>query len=205
MTAELVTIASDLLTARINPMGAELWSLTDSDGREYMTDADPAFWTGHAPLLFPIVGSLHGGTYRLGDTSYELPRHGFARTRRFDCIEQNQGLVRFRLTDSPATRNAYPFAFVLEMAFRLEGWTLRMEATVANPGAELPSATTPPSPGRCPAVRRRKRIASPLPRTSRNRSVGSTVRPGWCCPTRGRARSRDGHLPRMRRCSRPTP
>ena len=42
---ELITIASDGLTASINPLGAELWSLTDGDGRELMTDADPRCWT----------------------------------------------------------------------------------------------------------------------------------------------------------------
>ncbi len=56
----MIEIASDALTARINPFGAELTSLRDAGGRELMTDADPAFWTGHAPLLFPIVGRAGG-------------------------------------------------------------------------------------------------------------------------------------------------
>ena len=80
----LVEIASGELVAQINPLGAELWSLTDAAGREYMTDADPAFWTGHAPLLFPIVGALNGGRYRVEGTEYALPKHGFARTSRFE-------------------------------------------------------------------------------------------------------------------------
>jgi len=80
----LIRIASDRLSAAINPLGAELWSLQDAAGREYMTDADPAFWTGHAPLLFPIVGALNGGRYRLDDTEYALLKHGFARTSWFD-------------------------------------------------------------------------------------------------------------------------
>ena len=58
---DFVTIRSDGLTARLNPIGAELWSLRDQRGDEWMTDADPAYWTGHAPLLFPIVGALNGG------------------------------------------------------------------------------------------------------------------------------------------------
>lgn len=133
---DLVTIASDVLTACINPLGAELWSLTDGQGREYMTDADPAFWTGHAPLLFPIVGALNGGRYRLGEATYELPKHGFARTSRFDTIAQEAGAVRFRLSDSASTRAVYPFAFALDMAFALHGTTLRMTATVTNRGDE---------------------------------------------------------------------
>lgn len=131
---DLVTIASDVLTARINPLGAELWSLTDGDGREYMTDADPAFWTGHAPLLFPIVGALNGGRYRLGEAEYALPKHGFTRTSPFECVKRDEESVGFRLGDSEETRAVYPFAFALFMDFALDGWTLRMEAFVVNLG-----------------------------------------------------------------------
>lgn len=135
--SELIEITSGELTARINPLGAELWSLTDAQGREYMTDADPAFWTGHAPLLFPIVGSLNGDALRLDDTAYSLPRHGFARRSTFAVVHQEPGVARFRLTDSPETRAVYPFGFVLEVTFRVEGMTLSVEACVSNPNAEV--------------------------------------------------------------------
>lgn len=130
----LVAIASEELSARINPHGAELWSLTDRHGREYMTDADPAFWSGHAPLLFPIVGALNDGRYRLDGVEYPLPKHGFARVSAFDLVEQANARVLFRLSDSEPSRKVYPFAFVLEMEFALEGFTLSMTATVRNPG-----------------------------------------------------------------------
>lgn len=134
MSAELVTIHSDGLTARINPLGAELWSLTDGQGREYMTDADPAFWTGHAPLLFPIIGSVAGDRLRIDGHEYVQPRHGFARTSRFHVVERGTDRIVFRLTDSVETRANYPFVFALDMAFRLDGLTLAMEATVNNTG-----------------------------------------------------------------------
>lgn len=131
---DLVTVASPELTARINPLGAELWSLTDAAGREWLTDADPVFWTGHAPVLFPIVGALNGECYRLGENEYPLPKHGFARTSLFECVAAEEGEARFRLTDSAATRAVYPFAFSLEMTFRIEGAALHMAARVENPG-----------------------------------------------------------------------
>lgn len=134
--ADLVTIASGELTARINALGAELWSLTDRAGRELMTDADPAFWTGHAPLLFPIVGELAGGTYRLDEREYTLQRHGFARRSHFGLVAAHAQEARFRLGDSAETRAVYPFAFALEMAFRLERATLAITATVVNGGEE---------------------------------------------------------------------
>lgn len=133
---EFVTISSGDLTARINPLGAELWSLTDRHGREHMTDADPAFWTGHAPLLFPIVGALNGDRYRIDGQEYELPKHGFARRSMFEIVEAGAAHVHFRLTDSEATHRVYPFAFVLDMTFRLGGNALHMQATVTNPGEE---------------------------------------------------------------------
>ncbi|MCH7628876.1 MAG: aldose 1-epimerase family protein [Proteobacteria bacterium] len=136
---DLIEITSGDLTARVNPLGAELWSLTDAQGREYMTDADPAFWSGRAPLLFPIVGALAQDRLRLDGQDYTLLKHGFARRSTFAPVETAPGHARFRLTDSPATRAAYPFGFVLEMGFALEGWTLAMEARVFNPNAtDLP-------------------------------------------------------------------
>lgn len=138
---DLVTIASDRFSAAIHPLGAELWSLRDAEGREFMTDADPAFWTGHAPLLFPIVGALAGDRYRIDGDTFTLPRHGFARRMPFELAARDDDRVTFRLTDSAATCAVYPFAFVLEMAFVLEDATLRMTATVSNPGARpLPFA-----------------------------------------------------------------
>jgi len=131
---DMVTISSGSLTARINPLGAELWSLTDTDGAEYMTDADPAFWSGHAPVLFPIVGSLAGDRLVLDGTAYPLARHGFARRLMFEVVAQDAGNARFRLVDSVETRAVYPFAFVLELAFTLTDRTLKIEAIVANPG-----------------------------------------------------------------------
>lgn len=139
MTDGLLSISGKGLTARINPHGAELWSLTDANGAEYMTDADPAFWTGHAPLLFPIIGSVAGDHLRIDGREYAQPRHGFARTSRFTPVERSDDRIVFRLTDSVETRANYPFLFDLDMAFRIDGMTLAMQATVRNTGnAGLP-------------------------------------------------------------------
>ncbi|NOW44862.1 galactose mutarotase-like enzyme [Novosphingobium sp. SG751A] len=137
MSEELVRITSGEWSALIHPLGAELQSLRDGVGREYMTDADPAYWTGHAPLLFPIIGSLSGDTFRHEGREYGLPRHGFARRSRFALAAQSEDAVTFALEDSEASRAAYPFAFRLEMAFRLNGGALSMAATVHNRGAAV--------------------------------------------------------------------
>ena len=134
---DLVTIRSIALTAQINPLGAELTHLRDAGGRELMTDADPAFWTGHAPILFPVIGMPFEETIRVDGTAYPMKKHGFARRSRFETVEAAEDRVTFALTDSAETRASYPFAFRLELTYRVEGATLSIAARIANP-AETP-------------------------------------------------------------------
>ena len=134
MADDLITISSCGLTARINPLGAELWSLADAGGAEYMTNADPAFWTGHAPVLFPIVGMVRDGHYRLDGQEYAIPKHGVARGAKFRVTSTGPGFAHFQLVDSAETRTHYPFAFALDLHFWLVGNTLQIAATVCNRG-----------------------------------------------------------------------
>ena len=131
---EAIAITSGSLTATIAHRGAELQSLKNSDGNEYLSDGDPAFWSGRAPLLFPIVGRLNEDRLRLGDANYNMLKHGFARKSDFSLIDQSENAVRFRLSDSAETRAQYPFAFELDAHFRVEGTTLHMKVTVRNTG-----------------------------------------------------------------------
>ncbi len=131
---DMVRLRSAELSAAINPFGAELSHLEDADGNELMTAADPAFWTGRAPLLFPIVGALSGETLRVDGAEYQMYKHGFARKSLFQLVEADDSHAVFALEDSEETRVNYPFAFRLEAAFRLDGATLTTEITVANRG-----------------------------------------------------------------------
>jgi galactose mutarotase-like enzyme len=106
----------------------------DAEGRELMTDADPAYLSGRAPLLFPIVGRLVDDRYRLDGAEYPLPQHGFARRQLFEPIEQDAARAVLRLADNDETRAVYPFAFTLDAAFALAGATLSVEVTVTNTG-----------------------------------------------------------------------
>src|SRR3546814_7543752 len=88
----------------------------------------------------------------------------------FEALGQGESFARFRLRDSVETREVYPFAFELEMAFTLEGATLRMAATVRNPGdAMLPfsfgyhPAFAWPLPGDAPKADHVIAFASPEP------------------------------------------
>ncbi|WP_066647913.1 MULTISPECIES: aldose 1-epimerase family protein [Sphingomonas] len=130
---EFIRIGSGQLRAAINPLGAELSSLKDADGRELMTDADPAYWRGRAPILFPIVGRLNDDVLWVDGESYRMEKHGFARRSTFDLAASSPTHALFRMTDSAATREMYPFAFLLEIGFAIDGATLTMTAKIGNP------------------------------------------------------------------------
>ena len=131
---DLIRIGNGELSAAINPFGAELTHLHNADGRELMTDADPTYWAGRAPILFPVVGRVTGDVLRIDGTEYPMPKHGFARRSAFEVVAAEGTRAAFALTDTEETRAAYPFAFRLEVAFRLDGPTLLTEVTIANRG-----------------------------------------------------------------------
>ena len=134
MIGDEVRIASAALSATIAPLGAELQTLGDADGRDLLWNGDPAYWTGRAPLLFPFIGRLNGDAYRLDGVSHPLGQHGFARRRNFALVEQAPARALFRLTDDEETRALYPFAFELDADYRIDGATLTMTITARNTG-----------------------------------------------------------------------
>jgi galactose mutarotase-like enzyme len=146
---QLVTIASDRLTAGVSPIGAELQRLTDSAGRELQWDGDPAVWAGRAPILFPVIGLLEGGGYQLDGQHYAMPKHGFARHAPFESIARSADAATFRLAASPETRALYPFEFRLDIGFSIAGATLTLSAAISNRG----DAAMPASFGFHPAFR----------------------------------------------------
>lgn len=131
---DLVEIASTGLVAAINPFGAELTHLRDSNRRELMSDADPAFWAHTAPILFPVIGMTNGGVIRVDGTEYPMPKHGFARHSTFDLVRHERDRAVFRLSDSDETHEQYPFVFRLEIDFSLYDTRLTVEARIANRG-----------------------------------------------------------------------
>lgn len=129
-----LTVSSGALTAQVNPLGAELSTLRDPSGHELLWDGNPTFWNGRAPLLFPIVGALAGGTYRVADKTYALSRHGFARRKRFEVLRASPAAVLLRLKSDEETRALYPFCFQLQVRFAIADSTLLVTTLVINEG-----------------------------------------------------------------------
>jgi len=147
--SQWISLRSADLNVQVNPFGAELSVLRDRAGRDLLWDGDPAVWRGRAPLLFPIVGELAGGRYRLDGASYPLSRHGFARRSQFEVVSASATAASLRLTADAATLAVYPFHFELTVRFEVQHATLSIIASIRNLGA----ATLPASFGYHPAFR----------------------------------------------------
>lgn len=135
-THDWVRISSGELSAEIDPHGAQLSRLCDRASRDLLWNGDPAVWTGRAPLLFPIVGVLAGGNFRLGANFYPLSRHGFARGKNFSLVSADAASAAFKLSADPSTLQIYPFRFELLVLFELAQSTLSVITTIRNLGSE---------------------------------------------------------------------
>jgi galactose mutarotase-like enzyme len=134
--SQWVELRSEGLSAQIDPMGAQLSVLRDQTGRDLLWDGDPSVWAGRAPLLFPVVGALAGGHYRLGTETYPLSRHGFARGSKFEVTEATDHRATFLLRANEQTRRVYPFSFELSVSFELATAVLSVTTRVANVGGQ---------------------------------------------------------------------
>lgn len=116
----MIELKNEALTICVAEMGAELQSIKDREGREYMWQAGEQ-WPRHSPILFPIVCSVNNNTYVVDGKEYHLPRHGFARDTQFTVISQTREKVTLALHDTDETLQVYPYHFNLAVTYRLEG------------------------------------------------------------------------------------
>ncbi len=129
---ENIIIKNDCLKVEISPMGAEIKSVKDTSGNEFIWNADPDIWSGSAPILFPICGGLKDDKYVLDGKEYTLVKHGFARKSVFTVKDLKEDAVTFSLSDTPDTLKIYPFSFELEVYFELCKNKLNAQYRVIN-------------------------------------------------------------------------
>ncbi len=102
-------------TAVVNSKGGELASYIAANGREYIWPGDPDIWSGHAPVLFPVVGTTIDGKVKIAGKEYAIPKHGFSRKQEFTLAKHGKDFVEFVLKANPALKEMYPFDFVLHV------------------------------------------------------------------------------------------
>ena len=129
----MFTISNDHLSAMVSEMGAELQSLRDKQtGHEYLWQGDARWWSGRSPILFPIVGGLWNGCYRLEGHETKLQKHGFVRRQPWHCTLHEADRIRLEYDGSEADYAHFPFRFNLAVTYTLEGRRLKAEFEVKN-------------------------------------------------------------------------
>ena len=124
-------IKNDFLTVKISSLGAEIQSVTDGE-KEYMWSGDEKFWTGKAPVLFPICGGLPDDEFTYKGKTYTLKKHGFTRNSEFEVEKKEEDRIVFLLKSNEETLRQYPFEFELRQIYELSGNMLKVETAVNN-------------------------------------------------------------------------
>ena len=128
----ITTISNSILTAQIKKFGAELCSLKNKSGKEFMWEGKPAIWGKHSPILFPIVGTLKDNSYTHNGREYQMSRHGFARDMDFEVFFSSENSVGFSLQATNETKKMYPFDFELQIIYTVEKNKLQVAYKVIN-------------------------------------------------------------------------
>lgn len=137
----MITLRNAALDVGIAPLGAEMMYLRDAAGRDYLWNGDPTWWKGRAPLLFPIVGRVPRDHILVDGRQYPMRQHGLARISEFALVAAANDACTLRLESSAETLAHYPFAFRLDVHYRLDGATLHWDVEAFNTGlAPMPAS-----------------------------------------------------------------
>lgn len=135
------TLRNGRLIVQTDTRGAELQAIEKEGGLSYLWNGDPAYWSGRAPILFPMVGALRDKRAQSVGGEISLPQHGFARRSEWALEDASDTAVTYRLTANEETRKGYPYEFDLRVRYELEGDSVTTRFLVKNTGNQpLPYA-----------------------------------------------------------------
>lgn len=142
----LYTLQNDKLTVQVSDVGAEIHSVKRGDC-EYIWVGDAAYWSSHAPLLFPVCGRFFEGKYTHEGKTYEIPCHGFIRKSPLSLVSKSSTSICFSVVSTEETKKLYPFDFELKILHILEGESIVTRFEIANTGEAVLPATVGGHPG----------------------------------------------------------
>ena len=131
----IYTIKNEKFEASINSYGAQLLHLQSlATCRQYLWCADESVWGKTSPVLFPQIGRVRDSYIKVGETVYNMTKHGFARNSEFAVEKKSESEIVFLMRDNDYTRTIYPYAFEFRVIFSLCGSTLKTIYEVKNTG-----------------------------------------------------------------------
>ena len=132
------SLQNEFLKIDVASLGGALSSIQDRDGLEYLWQGDKKYWSGQAPVLFPICGSLRNNQAVIGgDKKASMPRHGIVRKREFALEKAGDKEIVYSIEANEELLAQYPYDFKLSIGYALSGKSIVITYTVANCSDEV--------------------------------------------------------------------
>ena len=117
------SLGNDKLDVTFKSKGGTLKSIKNKEGLEYLWQGDPAFWSGQAPILFPICGSIRNDTASVGNgKTMSMPRHGIIRKKEFSMEEKSKDRIVFSIYSDEESQQQFPYDFKVSEIFTLNSF-----------------------------------------------------------------------------------
>lgn len=131
------SLKNDRLEVGFTSLGGALTSIKNEEGTEYLWQGDPEYWSGQAPVLFPICGSLRDNRAATkGGKEIWMPRHGIVRREEFKLESEKEDSICFSISENEEMLEKYPYPFTLTMEYRLEKSSIHVTYGIKNTGTE---------------------------------------------------------------------
>lgn len=132
------SLQNEFVRIDVASLGGALSSIQDKDGLEYLWQGDKQYWSGQAPVLFPICGSLRNNQAVIGgDKKASMPRHGIVRKREFALEKADDKEIVYSIEANEELLAQYPYDFKLSIGYALSGKSIIITYTVENRGDEV--------------------------------------------------------------------
>lgn len=129
----IYTLENSTIKINASTHGGELHNLTSQiDGTEFLWNGNADYWKYHSPILFPIVGKVINGEYKVDGKTYLLPQHGLARVSDFNMVDKSNTHIVFSLIYSEKTLEIYPYKFELQIRYDLIESGVKVSYKVIN-------------------------------------------------------------------------
>lgn len=126
-------LENDDLCVEFTTKGGGLTSIRDKSGREYLWQGDPRYWSGQAPVLFPICGSLREDQAVTEDGKpVHMPRHGIVRKEEFKLEFMYKDKICFSIVENESMLSQFPYQFRLSITYTLKEKQIQVTYGILN-------------------------------------------------------------------------
>ncbi len=130
----IIELRSKSVFVQVDTKGAQLLSVKDVVGTEYMWQRDGKYWAKTSPFLFPIVGNLRDGKTVIEGKEYQIGKHGFCREAEFSVLYQDVSSAKLCYRWNEETLKQYPYRFSVMLTYTVSETGVDIRYDIQNVG-----------------------------------------------------------------------